>query len=565
MKLGSAAAIAVAFILIGTAHSQATDAPLNIGSGKQLFLGPWADDGRDDYLVESMAGIEMTMNEARVTGERLIVQDKPWEGAGILDMRQFVLKDGDRFRMYYSALPFHKVVADMTKKQPAANLWKRPYQRILCYAESADGIHWEKPNLGLCEWEGARENNILFPNDTFDYVFSEMEGASVFIDPVATSPETKYKMFVKISPVGKGGTEDKGPIPVVGEKALKKGQYAFGSPDGIHWTLLKPEKVNPGHDDTQFSVFWDECIGKYVQYTRIKVRNEPQVAHYKALYGDKGRDTDLHVGRAVSDDFLNWGPETTVLAPDEKDRAGAPEGVTPIDFYGGNMSRYDEAPNAYIGLPNAYYHWALDPVRKWWSGKRVQLPGTLDVQLVTSRDGIHWHRTPKRKPFIRVGPEGTFWSKTLWPDGNAIRVGDELWFYFAGLDVSHKEQSLLPSSGARGRAVLRLDGFISANAAYTGGELVTRPLVFDGGCLQLNMDAGAGGTVEVCVLDEDGEPIPGFTVNDADALTGNSVGAVATWNGDPDVSALAGRTVKLRFLMRDAGLYSFQFYPPLSE
>ena len=77
---------------------------------------------------------------------------------------------------------------------------------------------------------------------------------------------------------------------------------------------------------------------------------------------------------------------------------------------------------------------------------------------------------PGRRPFIGLGPEGTFWSKTLWPDGQAHRVGDELWFYFAGLDVSHKEQSILKSSGGRGRAVLRLDGFISADAG--GAELL---------------------------------------------------------------------------------------------
>ncbi|MCP4645354.1 MAG: glycoside hydrolase family 32 protein, partial [bacterium] len=181
---------------------------------------------------------------------------------------------------------------------------------------------------------------------------------------------------------------------------------------------------------TQFSVFWDGRIEKYVQYTRIKKGNEPQAAYYRERYdGYAGRTTDLHVGRAVSDDFLNWTEETTALAPDEVDSIGFPEGMTPMDFYGGNMSKYAEGPNAYIGLPNAYYHWEFDMTRKWWSGKYVQLPSTLDVQLVTSRDGITWNRAPGRKPFIRLGPEGTFWSKSLWPDGNAIRVGDELWFY----------------------------------------------------------------------------------------------------------------------------------------
>lgn len=183
----------------------------------------------------------------------------------------------------------------------------------------------------------------------------------------------------------------------------------------------------------------------------------------------------------------------------------------------------------------------------------------MDVQLVLSRDGVNWHRTPTRRPFIRLGPEGTFWSKTIWPDGNAIRVGDELWFYFAGLDVHHKEQSQKESHGARGRAVLRLDGFISADAAYTGGELATKPLVFAGDLLRLNVDTSAGGTVRVEVQDAEGRAVGGFAATEADEINGNYIRKDVTWNGSSDVSSLAGKVVRLRFVMRDAKLYAFQF------
>ncbi len=544
---------AVSFAVV--VHAEA----LHIGGDKQVFAGPWGDDGRDVHLVESMKNISMTMNPARVTGEELLVQDKPWEGTGILDMRQCVIRDGNRFRMYYSALPHHFVVDDPEKKQ-YGNLWKKPYQRILCYAESEDGIHWKKPDLGLCEWEGSRENNILFPNDAFDYQFSEMEGACVFFDPVAKSSDEKYKMFCKISPVGKGGTERKGPIPVAGSKALKKGQYAFASPDGIRWRLLSEKQANLGANDTQFSVFCDDRIDRYVQYTRVVRPNEEQASHYRKVYGGyKGRTTDLMVGRSQSNDFLHWTGEKVVLAPDAIDRAGAPKGVTPMDFYGGNISKYTEAPDVYIGLPNAYYHWKFDMNRRWWTGKYVQLPSTLDVQLVTSRDGITWNRAPQRKPFIRLGPKGSWWSGSLWPDGNCFRVGDELWFFFAGLSVSHKEQSLIKSTGARGRAVLRLDGFVSADAAYTGGELTTVPIVFEGDALQLNVDTSAGGVVRVELLDIQGNAIPAFTAADSEEVNGNYIRHIVTWNGQSDVSALAGKSVRLRFRMRDAKLYSFQF------
>ena len=76
--------------------------PLQIESNKQLFIGPFDEHGRNTHLVESMKNVQMTMNPAHVTGERLVAQDRPWAGTDMLDMRQFVLKDGDTFRMYYN-------------------------------------------------------------------------------------------------------------------------------------------------------------------------------------------------------------------------------------------------------------------------------------------------------------------------------------------------------------------------------------------------------------------------------------------------------------------------------
>ena len=547
----------------------ASQDPLLIGSKKQLFLGPWAEDGRDTYLVESMTDVSISMNEAQVTGAQLMGLGRPWEGKGILDMRQFVLKDGDRFRIYYSALPYQRFPKD---RDPTTErkFWTAPHQRILCYAESRDGIHWEKPNLGLYSWEGSRASNILFPNDDFPYLFSEMEGASVFIDPNAASADEKYKMLVKISPIRRDPSRPAGDTSAEAARMLEKGQYSFISSDGIHWKLLSGEKLAVKHNDTHFSVFWDERIEQYVAYTRRRRQSQEQIAYYRQRYGFDGRTSVLTAGRIVSDDFHSWSEEdayhwdsplfhpATTISPDALDQIGSPRGLNRMDFYGANVSKYSEAPDAYIALPNAYYHWEFDMSRRTWQGKPVQLPSTLDVQLATSRDGIRWNRSPGRRPFIRLGRKGTFWSATLWPN-NVITVGDEVWIFLAGLDVSHKEQSLLESHGARTRAVLRLDGFFSADAAYTGGELTTRPLVFTGNRLQLNLDTSAGGVCRVEIQDSEGKVLPGFSAEEADKINGNYIRVSGSWKGNSDLASLAGRPIKLRFLMRDAKLYSFQF------
>lgn len=508
-----------------------------------------------------MENVEIAMNAAWVTGERLVENDRPWEGTGMLDMRQCVIKDGDLFRMYYNAMP--NMIVSPDPDDPRKNIWGRPYNRILCYAESEDGIHWRKPDLGIVEWKGSRKNNILLPSPDLQYTFSELDGPAVFIDPAATSPKTKYKMIVKIASIHKKDNKEPSPIPDAPEKTLPKGQYLFGSPDGIHWNLLSDEKMSRGPCDTQYSAFWDGRIDKYVAYTRMKPKTPGGAEYWKEHFGVPGRTKDLSVGRQTSDDFLNWSDEKTVLRPDEVDLAGCPPGLTRVDFYGGNISKY--APRIYIGLPNAYYHWKIDPERRWWNKDWMTEPSTLDAQLITSRDGIHFHRAPRRKPFIGLGREGTFWSQQIYPDGNAIRVGDELWFYFAGLDVHHKEQYQKVSHGARGRAVLRVDGFLSANAAYTGGELTTVPLVFEGNQLELNVDTSAGGVVRVEIQDLAGNPIDGFTAADADDINGNYIRRTVTWNESSDVSSLAGTPVRLRFVMRDTKLYAFQFKKGAAE
>ena len=194
---------------------------LDVGSGKQLFLGPWSKDGRDEYLVESMKNVTMTMNEAKVTGERLLVLNKPWEmdptRPNQLDPYMSVIQDGDMFRMYYGAFTRYE------------DRRSEPNCRILCYAESKDGIHWVKPNLGLCTWEGSKDNNILFPNDNFKYVVAEYAGPWAFIDPHAKSPDEKYKLIIRLSQIGAR----------VVEPRLMKGQYLFSSGDGIHW--IRPD------------------------------------------------------------------------------------------------------------------------------------------------------------------------------------------------------------------------------------------------------------------------------------------------------------------------------------
>ena len=110
-----------------------------------------------------------------------------------------------------------------------------------------------------------------------------------------------------------------------------------------------------------------------------------------------------------------------------------------------------------------------------------------------------------------------------------------------------------------GMVTQRLDGFVSADASYAGGELITPLLEFSGNRLELNIDTSAVGDARVELLDSQNRPISSFTLRDADPIQGNFIRKVVTWNGADGLTALQSKLVRIRFVMRAAKLYAFQF------
>ena len=520
----------LACFLLSAVAAAGSDEPVAVGSEKQLFAGPWTEDGRDGYLVDSMRNVTMRTGEAIATGQKV-----PLPAPG------FVVRDGSLHRLYYGA---PGVECDFWDQKLHCNL--------LRYAESDDGVHWRKPSLGLVEWEGSRDNNILFPNDDFPYAVASVGVNTVFVDPNASGPGDRLKASYKLTP-----PQETGPDNAMEPLPDGKGKYGFVSADGIHWKRITGKLGTSG--DGGFEPFWDGRIGKYVAYSRVKTFDDPrQVDYYHRVYGKRKmnwRARLLRMGRSVSDDFIHWSPEEIVLAPDDVDEANS---VAPnrVDFYSLPVIQYTS--RAYVAFLSIYSHWEAR-VKK--DGSLSQFPGRADIQLATSRDGIHWSRSPGRTPFIRLGPQGSFWAGMLFvkrplPSASAPRLE----VFFDGWRKVHNDPTRT-GQPVRGVAVTRTDGFIVAEAAYTGGELTTKPLVFEGNTLQLNTDTSAGGIVQVEIQDESGRPLEGFKAADADEINGNYLKVAASWNGRSDVSSLAGQPVRLRFLMRDARLYAFRFSP----
>jgi hypothetical protein len=178
---------------------------------------------------------------------------------------------------------------------------------------------------------------------------------------------------------------------------------------------------------------------------------------------------------------------------------------------------------------------------------------------MTSRDGVTFSRWGEA--FIRPGPA----TQDTWV------YGDNFIFWGMIQTKSHLEgapddislyatEGYWEGSGTNFRRyTLRQDGFVSASAGWNDGRLLTKPLSFEGNRLSLNFSTSAAGSIRVEIQDAEGKPIEGFGLDDCDELFGDTLDQSVTWKGSTDVSQLAGEPVRLRFVLRDADLYSMQF------
>ncbi len=482
---------------------------MHLDTRKQLFM--------DDLFLERADGVRLCVNPPVQHEEPVLLPDRPWEERGISGYNTVMREADGRFRMWYGA--------SMLLGLPQEGAIR------LCYAESADGLHWDKPMLGLLPFRGSVDNNIVAPQ----LERQSQQGATVYRDERAPEAE-RYKLWTKFRPTD-----------AELEAGVGAGLYAMHSPDGIHWTVY-PGQPNPPEQmcDTQNMFFWDDRLELYVGYTRVR-----ETQHIDEAAGG-GRGRYRAIGRITSPDFRTWSDTQVVLEADDTDLTiplpGEKTTIRPsLDFYTSCAMKCDDAQDVYLMFPSVYYHW-----------QDGEFPATMDVQLLTSRDGIAWQRTCDRQPFLRHGFDGSATSGMLFANPWLIPVGNELWFYYKGTARRHSGSGDIQAPSGIYRASLRQDGFISVDAGYRGGEFTTPPLTFEGDRLEVNCDGSAAGWLKVELQTPEGCPLPEFSFDQADAVFGNALRKPVAWKAGRDLAGLAGRPVRLRFVMRDMKLYAFR-------
>ncbi|MCU0646008.1 MAG: hypothetical protein MUC94_17330 [bacterium] len=378
---------------------------------------------------------------------------------------------------------------------------------VACYAESKDGIQWTKPNLGIFEVMGIQDNNVILANASpFTHNFCP------FIDTKPGIPKSeKFKAIA--------GNENSGLV-------------GFISEDGIHWKKLRDESIfREGMFDSQNVVFWSEHEQCYVCYFRT--------------WTGEGYTGFRTISRTTSTDFLNW----TDPVPMEF-------GKTPMEHLYTNATHpYFRAPHIYIAMPKRFF-----PDKAAFSAEiaktLVDNPGyriaSSDAVLMTSRGANRYDRT-FMEAFIRPGTTPQDWiARDNTPALGVVPGNDRELFIYR---MSHYAQ---PTAHLT-RYSLRLDGFVSVHAPYNGGELITKPFIFSGSELEINFATSAAGGIQVEIQNANGEAIPSVSLDDCPEFIGDAIDYVVHWKNGSDVSQLAGKPIRLRFLMKDADLYALQF------
>lgn len=480
---------------------------IDLGDRRELFV--------DTFLVQELNGLKLKLHQPRNEGPAIRFND-PWDRDG--SSYATVINDDRLYRMYYRGGP-----ADVSAGVDEGST------SYFCYAESTDGINWHKPELGLVEFAGSKRNNILLAPAPSDDPWTQ--SISPFLDTRPGVPsDERYKAI-------------SGQWP--------QGLYILVSPDGIHWRKWREAPVfHDGAFDSQNVGFWSEIEQCYVIYFRV-------FSGWRDYTGDRWQLSGYRtIARTVSPDLVNWSePERMSFGP------------TPMEqLYTNHTRPYFRAPHIYFATPMRFV-----PGRRFLSDEQLEKTGlgsgyrgisipphdipneVSDTVFLSSRGGTRYDRT-FMEAFIRPGLDHGNWvSRNGIPATGFVQTGPEEMSLYVG-------QNYMQPSAHLARYSMRLDGVGSVHAGYHGGEMLTRTLLVSGRHLALNYSTSAAGGIRVEIQTADGEPIPGFTLDECPVIIGDSIKRVVSWKTGDDLSRLEGKSVRIRFEMKDADIYSLRFH-----
>jgi hypothetical protein len=251
------------------------------------------------------------------------------------------------------------------------------------------------------------------------------------------------------------------------------------------------------------------------------------------------------VGRSTSKDFKTWSATTPMTF-----------GETPMQhLYTNQTHPYFRAPQIYVAIAARFMpgrQVISDEDAKKLNVNPKYYKDCSDAVFITTRGGSVYDRT-FMQGFILPGIGLSNWvSRTNYPALNVVQTSPVEMSVYVNQDYAQ------PSAHLH-RYSMRLDGFASVYGNWDGGELQTKPFIFDGEKLYINFSTSAAGGVRIEITDFDGNAIEGFERENCSEIIGNEIEKEVTWNNNMNLKNISGKPVKLRFLLNDAHVYSFRF------
>lgn len=453
-----------------------------------------------------------------VRRNNIMTADMPWEGCACGYCSIVTTDEG--YRMYYRA----SGLKDGTSADFELG--------NICVAESKDGKNFIRPNLKLVENKGSYDNNIVKinnpPYSTKLGLF--IDNFSVYCDENPDCPpDEKFKALALYE------------LEKCDLSNMSENLAYYKSSDGYTFDFVRVLDIK-GCFDSLNTIMWDKDAGKYRAYVR------------GAHFSENTQLTMRDVRMTESEDMIHWTEPEIIIYENEAEE---------WQVYTNGMKKYPRA-NVFVGTPTGYLERKEDTdslkrispllgdVRKDWvaAGDRSGYAFT-ESYIVTSRDGVHFKKS--YEPFMGPGVEnGENW---IYGDGYPSWGFIETESDFPG---EPNELSFYMSRGYRQRPVdiaryaIRLDGFRSWKAGAEAGCVMTKPLTFDGSTLKVNFETTVFGNLKITICDENGTPIPGY---ESGNIFGNTIDREVDF--EKDLAEFAGKTVRLKFDMRLAEIYSF--------
>ena len=492
----------------------------------------------DDQEIAKQSHVKRIMNRMQKHPTPVLVADRPWEGERAQAWGSVIQEPDGLFRMWYFAFNTQRRF-DLLDVGGYA------------YAESRDGVHWTKPDLGEVEFRGSKRNNLFYScapdrKNLVDEelarrglglpardeqgrtigVVNNLDGLTVVRDDDDPDPMRRYKLIANMQDHRMWAPAYPKRYAKVTPKQVAQarrvfGQYMDTSPDGIHWAR-KPQRMFPA------------LGGDYMMVTRDH-RNERWWLNERA-HDQGGRNASLR----TSQDWKKWSKLEVVFG-----RGSDPEFNSTFQWHGG-ITPFNYG-NLNIGLAE---RWPL-----------AGLGATCE--LVCQRPGGKWQRVFPNRPFLDVGPEEAFDRLLAYPSHNAPgRVREKLLFHYTGGGRKQHAHRGIPM--AMGLATIGLDRFAGLGQwrNLPPGLVQTKPQQLTRKHLAVNVEYLEHTPLRVAIVGPDGSAFPGYSLDDSTIpVDTQRLYSLARWKNKADLSELVGQKIAIQFEIRGAVVYSYRFYP----